>query len=306
VAAAHPAPAGTGQTIAGALRAAAAALAKAAVPEARRDARVLLEAALAAGPEVTVGDPGRPLGATDAARFRGFIERRRRREPVARIRGRREFWSLPFIVTPAVLDPRPESETVVAAALRHVADRGPRSAILDLGTGSGCLMLALLHELPTAKGLGLDISPAAVIVARRNAEALGLARRAAFVVGSWGEAIAGRFDIVVANPPYIARPAMAGLAPEVVCYDPAIALDGGADGLMAYRALAGCLPRLIRGGGFAVVELGCGQEGAVADLFAQAGLAAVEAVPDLAGHCRVLVLRAGSNQKKIGNRLIPD
>ena len=200
------------------------------------------------------------------------MARRLRREPMAYILGEREFWSLPLRVSPAVLVPRPESETVVEAALESIADRAAPLRILDLGTGSGCLLLALLSELPHASGLGIDRSAAALAIARANAERLGLADRAAFREGDWGYGLAGPFDVIVSNPPYVARTDARNLAPEVFAFEPQEALFAGADGLDAYRALAPDCARLLAQDGVTCLEIGQGQGASVAAILRRHGL----------------------------------
>jgi release factor glutamine methyltransferase len=218
--------------------------------------------------------------------------RRLRHEPVARIFGRKEFWNLTLTVTPDVLVPRPETETVVEAAL----DAAVRDAlqmeklrILDIGTGSGALLLALLSELPHAVGTGTDISTAALAVARANAERNDLSDRCSFVACDIAAGLKGPFDLIVSNPPYIARRDIARLAPDVRDYDPPLALDGGDDGLGAYRAIAAQAPGLLAPGGRLIVELGAGQEVAVRALFTKAGLTVAPAHDDLAGIPRALI-----------------
>lgn len=192
-----------------------------------------------------------------------------------------------------MLDPRPETEGVVSAVLDGLKGREREPLrLLDLGTGSGAILAALLHELPGAFGIGVERSAAACRAAANNLEALGLARRAALVRGSWADSLATRFDAVVSNPPYIPSAVIAGLAPEVRDHDPPAALDGGGDGLSAYRALLPQVPRLLAPGGVAAMECGWDQAGAVADLFRSIGLADVAIVADLAGHGRVVVSRA--------------
>ncbi|HEY5217545.1 MAG TPA: peptide chain release factor N(5)-glutamine methyltransferase, partial [Pseudolabrys sp.] len=203
----------------------------------------------------------------------------------------KEFWSLMLDVTPAVLVPRPDTETVVEAALDFVVHDGlrmQRLRVLDIGTGSGALLLALLSELPNALGTGTDISAAALAVARVNAERHGLSSRCTFVVCDIASGLQGPFDLIVSNPPYIARGDIATLAPEVRDYDPAIALDGGSDGLDGYRAIAADAVRLLAPGGRLIVELGAGQEGAVRALFTKAGLTVGNARDDLGGIARAL------------------
>lgn len=280
-------------TLAEALAEAAAELARAGVGSARLDARLLAAIALGCAPEEVPAMAGRPFGEDLRIRFEALLRRRRRREPMAHIRGEREFWSLPFRVTPAVLIPRPDSETVVEAALAWAKGCGRALTVLDLGTGSGCLLLSLLHELPEASGVGVDASPAALAVAGENARALGLESRCRLVSGNWGEALSGRFDVIVANPPYIVAGAIAGLEPEVAEHEPALALDGGADGLEAYRALLPGLARLLAPDGAAFLEIGAGQEEAVAALLAGHGLRLDRVHLDLAGIPRCLIAVRG-------------
>ncbi len=276
-------------TIGAALGAASRRLEAAGVDEARRDAQVLLGHVLDAGREILVGYPERPLTTDQATAFDDLVARRARREPVAHIVGEREFWSLAFRVTADTLVPRPASETVVAAALDTVADRSAPLTLLDLGTGGGCLLLTLLSELAGARGVGVDISPAALSVARVNADRLALSHRARFLCADWGGALTGRFDLIVANPPYVALDE--ALAPEIVDYEPGIALYGGADPLDAYRALAGDLRRLLAPGGSAALEIGQGQAATVAALLAREGLVEAARHTDIAGIERCLVLR---------------
>jgi release factor glutamine methyltransferase len=207
---------------------------------------------------------------------------------VSRILGMREFWGLPFAVTPATLDPRPDSETLVETALdllRETAE--PR--ILDLGTGTGCLLLSLLHERADAQGTGIDISDEALAVAASNAARLDLSARVSFRRGNWTDGIGGRFDLVISNPPYIRRGDIEALEREVREHDPLLALDGGEDGLDAYRALAAAIPDVLTQTGHAVIELGEGQGEAVRAIFESAGMAVLRIVPDLAGIPRALV-----------------
>lgn len=256
----------------------------------RREARLVVAAALGLDPGELLGWPEREIDDVTHARAAEFIRRRAAGEPLSRLRGMREFWSLNFALSPETLDPRPETETLVAAALDAVPDRAAPLRLLDLGTGTGCLLLALLSELPSAWGLGVDRAFGAALTARANAAALGLSRRAAFLVGDWADAIDGIFDLIVSNPPYIPSGEIATLAPEVR-HDPRRALDGGADGLEAYRALAPQLARLL--GGTAAVEVGAGQARGVVDIMRDAGLDVCGIRPDLAGIDRCLVLRQG-------------
>jgi release factor glutamine methyltransferase len=257
------------------------------------DARVLIGHALGLDHAGLISAAARPLAAADAAQVESFARRRLAGEPVARITGMREFWGLPFIVTADVLVPRPETETVVETAVALTGpDRTAAPRVLDIATGSGAILLALLSELPNAQGAGTDIDLAALGVARRNAVQLGLADRAEFIASNYGAAISGRFDLVVSNPPYIASSEIATLAREVRDHDPRHALDGGTDGLSAYRAIAADTMRLLAPGGHLVLEIGQGQENDVAQLLTDAELTLVgEPRRDLAGIARVLVAR---------------
>jgi len=226
-----------------------------------------------------------------ATRFAALLGQRAARQPMAQILGRREFWGLEFRVTPDVLDPRPDSETLVAEMLARLPDRQTALRLLDFGTGSGCLLLSLLHELPQARGLGIDRSGAALAVATENAARLGLAARAAFQAGDWGRDLAGLFDIVISNPPYIESAAIPSLAAEVARHEPLGALDGGPDGLEAYRRLIPDAARLLTPGGLVALEIGQGQEAAVGGLLGLAGFTGIEQKADLGGTIRVLLAR---------------
>ena len=289
-------------SLADALDRATARLAAAGVPGPRRDAGLLLVHAAGLSRVTLLAEPGRTLSPAIAAAFERLIERRAGREPVSRLLGRREFWSLDFALTPDCLDPRPDSETLVAAVLERVAERSAPLRLLDLGTGSGCLLLALLSELPRAVGLGTDIAEGAVRAARANARALGLDARAQFAVANWGAGLGASFDVVVCNPPYIAEGEFATLAPEVGRFEPRLALAGGEDGLAAYRALAPALSRLVRPGGVVALELGAGQAGPVTALLQAAGLVVERVCEDLSGMPRCLLSTPGnsrmSRQKK--------
>lgn len=257
----------------------------------RLEARLLLGHALALTPTALLRDPQAPVPPEAQARYQALLDRRAAREPMAYILGHREFWSLDLTVSPATLIPRPDSETVIAAAGAAFAGRPPPRHILDLGTGTGCLLLAALTEFPTAFGIGVDRIPAAARLAADNATALGLARRAAFLAGNWAQALAARFDLVLCNPPYVPTCALQALMPEVAEHEPTSALDGGAEGLDAYRTIIPDLPRLLSTEGAAVLELGTGQAPVVAAMAAQAGLSS-ETWRDLAGVARVLLLRS--------------
>lgn len=258
-------------TVAHAFRDVASRLRRAGFATPELDARLLVSAAAGLAHEQFVAEPGRPLQPGDVSRLDAYAARRLRHEPVSRIRGVREFWGREFGLGPETLDPRPETETVIEAVLELVDT--PPAAILDLGTGSGALLVSLLKEFPEAHGVGVDLSPGALVTARANARRHGVAERCAFVCGSWLDAVGGTYDVVVANPPYIPSQEIAALAPEVAGYDPAAALDGGADGLDAYRVIVPGLARVLRPGGWVVLEVGAGQSDAVAMLLTGIGLA---------------------------------
>lgn len=257
------------------------------------DARVLVCHALGLDHAALAAQSRRVLSSDEAHAVAALAARRLAREPVARIVGHKEFWGLPFRLNADTLLPRPETETVVEAALAAV-DVGNRRShamrIADLGTGSGALLIALLSELPGAVGVGTDISIAALDCARGNAQALGLRARAAFVACDYGAALAGEVDLLVSNPPYVARGDIATLQSEVRDFDPRRALDGGPDGLDGYRAIAADAQRLLSSEGLLVLELGQGQLGAVTALFAAAGLAPAAPKNDLSGVARALIL----------------
>jgi release factor glutamine methyltransferase len=267
-------------------------LAEAGIETPKRDARVLLCEAAEIDHAALLRDPDARLGDDAAARLRAFVERRLKREPVSRILGRREFWGLRLRITRDVLDPRPDTETLVAAAIETLSDRrGDKLRILDLGTGSGALLCACLSEFPRAFGIGVDQQESACRIARENLASCGLAGRSAVLCGNWGAALAGGFDLVVANPPYIASGAIETLAPEVRDHDPRPALDGGPDGLAAYRAIAADLSRLSAPHGLAVVEIGHDQAESAPACFGQAGWHPILLKHDLENQPRALVLR---------------
>jgi release factor glutamine methyltransferase len=275
---------------AAAVRRLAAVLAAKDIEEAALDARLLVCAAAEITHADLVRDPDLELGEVMARRLETFAARRIAREPVSRILGSRGFWDLDLLVTPAVLDPRPETETLIEAALEALAERREAALrIVDLGTGSGALLCALLGEFPAATGIGIDLSAAACDVARRNLVRCGFAGRGEIQHGDWTAAKGRRFDLAIANPPYIASETIRTLAPEVRDHDPRLALDGGVDGLEAYRAIAGLLPEILVAEGLAILETGAGQGEAVRDLVRQAGLTAAAPRRDLAGSTRAVV-----------------
>ena len=280
-----------GASVSEATRVVANAFKLAGIEDAQVDARALIGHALHLDRAQVISQSHRTLEAREVDAISALAARRLKREPVSRILGRREFWDLTLEVSPDVLVPRPETETVVEAALDFVVRGGLRQAklrVLDIGTGSGALLLALLQELPNAVGTATDISPAALAVARANAARNGLADRCTFVACNFADGVTGPFDVIVSNPPYIPHDEIATLEPEVRDYDPALALDGGADGLDGYRAIAHEARRLLAPGGRLFVELGAGQESAVHKLFTDVGLIAGAARKDLAGIPRSL------------------
>jgi len=261
------------------------------IEDADVDARLLVGHALHLDRARLIAQSDRILEAREINVINALAARRLKREPISRILGQKEFWSIALAITPDVLVPRPETETVVEGALDFVVRGGLRMEklrILDIGTGSGALLLALLRELPNATGTGTDISTGAWKVARENAGRCGVEGRCTFVVCDIASVVEGPFDLLVSNPPYIAHNEITSLAPEVKNYDPTVALDGGDDGLAAYRAIAADAKRLLVPGARMFVELGAGQEAAVRDLFTNVGLIAGIARTDLAGIPRVL------------------
>jgi release factor glutamine methyltransferase len=252
------------------------------------DARLLVEAAAEATRADIVTDPHRPLTPEQEARLSDYVARRERREPVSHILGRKGFWKILLDVTPDVLTPRPDTETVVEVALREFPQHAAWT-ILDLGVGSGAILLSLLAERPAARGLGIDVSEEALAVARDNAAKLGLAGRLALLRGDWTEGLAdASFDLVVANPPYIATGVIDTLEPEVRDHEPRLALDGGPDGLAAYRVLAPEILRVLKPGGLFAVEIGYDQKEPVEALFREAGAFNLRTIKDLAERDRVV------------------
>jgi release factor glutamine methyltransferase len=262
-----------GQTVETARRALAARFRQHGIDSAELDARLLAGAALGLNLTGLIAATTRTITQGEAARLENFTQRRLAGEPVARILGVKEFWGLPLQLSPATLVPRPDTETLVELALetrRNESSAQPR--ILDIGTGSGAILLALLSELPGATAVGTDISPMALYTARDNANRLGLAPRTAFIACNYAAALSGAFDLIVSNPPYIPSADIAGLDREVREYDPPGALDGGADGLDAYRAIVPEAARLLAPGGTLILEAGSGQSGAIAELMSVSGL----------------------------------
>lgn len=270
-------------------RAMAARLKAAGLPSPDLDARLLAAHALEIDPSGLLQDG--PVPPDAAARAEALLARRLAGEPVARILGQKEFWSLPLRLSAETLVPRPDTETLVEEILALLPDRTAPLRLLDLGTGSGAILAALLTEYPAAFGVGLDRSAGAAATARDNLARLGLAARSRVLVGDWAEAVRGPFDLVVSNPPYIPSGHIDGLEVDVRAHDPRAALDGGADGLTAYAAIARALPGLLAPGGVCVLELGIGQEEAVSGLLRGAGLVPAPARRDLGGIARALSAR---------------
>ncbi|MDB5650183.1 MAG: protein-(glutamine-N5) methyltransferase, release factor-specific [Hyphomicrobiales bacterium] len=256
---------------------------------------MLLCAAAGCDHAALIRDADSPLLHEAGERLDAFMQRRLEGEPSTRILGARAFWTLDFLVTPDVLDPRPDSECLIEAALEQLGpDRNKALRILDLGTGTGALLLALLSECPNSTGIGVDLSPAACEVARLNVHSNGLDARAEIRLGRWADGLTGTFDVILSNPPYIESKTIAGLDVEVRNYDPHLALDGGLDGLTAYREIMRCLPGLL-GAGFAVLELGIGQAADVTRLAMECGLQQRGLRADLGGVERALVVAKGAS-----------
>jgi release factor glutamine methyltransferase len=255
------------------------------------DARLIVQHALGVGWETLFLQDDQTLGDDERARLEHELTRRAACEPVSRIVGRRHFWTLDLAVSPDTLDPRADTETLIEAALAAFPDRTLPLRVLDFGTGTGALLLAILAEYKAATGLGIDRSPGAIAVATHNAADHQLGGRAEFRLGDWGQGIAGAFDLILSNPPYIERGALAGLPRDVRDYDPPLALDGGEDGLDAYRALCPDIAALLALDGMAILEVGQGQADAVVSIAGQSGLLPAGRRSDLGGIARALSFR---------------
>jgi release factor glutamine methyltransferase len=283
---------------------AAAKLREAGIETPELDARALLCHAAALSHEAYIAKAGDRLAPAALARLERSLARRLEREPVSRITGTREFYGRSFEIGPQALDPRPDTETLIDAALALVDQNGWRDRnlrLLDLGTGTGCILVTLLAELPNAVGIGIDRSPAALRLAAANATRLGVAHRATFIAADWLDGIGGEFDLVLSNPPYLATGEIAGLQPEVAAYDPRLALDGGPHGLDAYARIAASAPAILAEGGRLLVEIGASQAAQVSAMFRAAGLDLDrdQAIArDLAGRPRVVM--AGSRPSAAG------
>lgn len=258
------------------------------IPSYSLDAELLLAEVLDVAREQVVFYPERQLSESEIAAFHAYMKRREAREPMAHILGKREFFGRIFRVTKDTLDPRPDSETLIEAVLEVYKDRIIPLKILDLGTGTGCLLLTLLAEFPASSGVGVDLSPAALEVAKYNAKELGLEKHAGFQVKYWAEGILDKFDIIITNPPYIKAGDLAHLEPEVASYEPYTALVGGDDGLVCYRQLIPDIARLLTEGGLAVLEIGEGQEEEIAALLQKNQLNVAKYCKDLSGIIRCI------------------
>jgi release factor glutamine methyltransferase len=277
-------------------RAVAERLAQAGIDTARLDARLLVAKVLGVSPDRVALAPDMAISPEQAGRLEHLAARRLAREPMSHILGRRGFWTLNLKVTADTLDPRGDTETLVEAVLKRLPDRAAPLKVVDFGTGTGAILLALLSELPNATGVAVDKSPAALEVARENSIAHGLSVRTRFLLSDWGRDLDERFDVIVSNPPYIPDQDIDGLEPEVARYEPRLALAGGADGLDCYRQLVPHMARLLNPDGIAAVEVGKGQAEAVAALFRQYGITVLALEQDLAGVQRCVV---GGRQESI-------
>lgn len=275
-----------------ALQRATALLNMAGIDGAERDARILLAFALGVD-RVQLGlRLDEPLPNSAARQFDQIIAMRGHHKPVSHITGKRDFWAHEFLVTDDVLDPRPDTETLVALALEQPFER-----LLDMGTGSGIIALSLLAERPSARGIASDICDKALDVARRNAVRLRLSDRVQFITSNWFEQVQGRFDLIISNPPYISEAEMANLAPDVANWEPHLALTPGGDGLEAYRRIAQDLPDYLTRDGRAIFEIGFRQAGAVKKIFTNAGFEKVQIYQDLSGHDRIVAINASFTGK---------
>jgi len=267
-------------------------LSKAGIETARLDARLLIEHALGLSPHESTLKSERLLRAEEYERLQVLMARRAKREPLAYIVAEREFWSLSFKVSPATLVPRPDSETVIETALANIPDRDTALTVLDLGTGSGCLLLSLLHELPGATGVGVDRCREALKIARENANQLSLSERASFVCADWSNGLSASFDIILCNPPYISYEDLETLMPEVLNYEPRHALSGGSDGLESYRAVASLISDMLHVNGKIIFEIGMSQAADVSKILIENGLQVIDNKKDLLGRPRCIVAQS--------------
>ena len=273
---------------------AAARLSAADIDRSVNEARLLLAHTLGVDYSGLIREPDRAMSTRDIEKFEVLIARRVKREPISYLTGKREFWSLPFSVNRSVLDPRPDSELLVETALRLFPDADASFSVLDVGTGSGCLLLSILSNRPNAMGVGVDISLDALEVAKNNADALELSNRSNFLCSDWAGALSASFDLVVSNPPYISSAIFETLAPEISHYEPRLALDGGEDGLTAYRSLLSQLRRILQPDGRILLEIGIGQSASVEAIARQYMFEVVEACRDLGDVERCLIVTPAS------------
>jgi release factor glutamine methyltransferase len=264
---------------------------RAGVESARMEARLLMRFVLNISLEALLMDGSRVLTEQDKMQFDDLVVLRAERRPMSQVLGFREFWGMNFCVTGDTLTPRPDSETLISALLQQKPQRGQALKILDLGTGTGCLLLSALSEYPQASGLGVDISDAALAIAERNAASLGLKNRALFKKSDWNSEINGVWDVILSNPPYIPTEEIPKLSPEVATYEPQAALDGGSDGLNCYLRISRFLPNILAKEGVALLEVGAGQAKDVARLVSEQGLNIADITRDLAGIERCVIIR---------------
>ncbi len=264
---------------------------------ARLDVDLLLSAALHISSLDIILEPKRPLKDYEEADFKGLLARRLAHEPISQILGRKDFWTHSFIVSRDCLTPRPDSETVIEAALKAIPDKNTSLKILDLGTGSGCLLLSLLSELPKAQGLGVDLSPKALAIAQKNAKNLKLTERCDFLFSNWADKIpqGDKFDIILCNPPYIAENEARDLALDVRNYEPHMALFAEDNGLLAYKQLAEVIPDILADEGHVFLEIGHVQGPEVRDIFEKVGACDLTIIPDLAGRDRCVAFNFAQN-----------
>ena len=256
------------------------------IDEPTREARLLLSYVTGLPASQIFIHPDRELNSVEYKNLEGLVSRRLNHEPISHLLGRREFWSLNFLVGPQVLDPRPASETLVETAFKYFNDQNASFSVLDLGTGSGCLVLSVLSERPHAGGLGIDVSSAALGIARQNAILHSLSERVSFKYGDWAKNLDGEFDLILCNPPYIAAHEMNNLASGIINFEPSIALFGGVDGLNAYRKLSDDIAKLLSPKGIAIIECGQGQSESVNKILKKAGLTQIDTNKDISGITR--------------------
>ncbi len=261
------------------------------IESASLDGRILLEHVLGVSREQLLFALDQPISAEQYAKFQMLVEKRAQRQPVAQLIGKREFWGMNFVVSGHTLDPRPDSEALVEYVLERIANRADNHKVLDLGTGTGCLLLSIISELPSAQGVGVDYCENALQVAKENSLALGFASRTQFFCGDWCEKLEGEFDIILANPPYIPTGVIPTLDPEVAVFEPKLALDGGDDGFSCYRKIMKKLPKIMAKNGFAAFELGMGQQKELTNIAEENGLEAVGVRNDLSGIARCIIFQ---------------